>query len=545
MQRIYLGGKAFGWTLRNRPVIDRSPRHAYRASILLLAALATQTGCTPPVSQQPADAAGQLDAASADRETWDVWYVQGVKVGHSVTRRTAIREGDEDLVRMEGEQELAVERSGEASRSAIKMASLETPDGQVRTFQTETQLGPSPMRTKGRLAGKRMLVETTTAGQTIAGEIAWMPDDRGFFAVEESLLARPMKPGERRTLRVLQPMFNQVAKVDLAARAIEAAELLTGRRELLRIDATTAMPGDATQGDVRIESVYWTDAAGETLKMSTPGMNLVAYRSTKEQALADSGGAALDLNVTSIVKLDRPLARPHEARRIRYRVRLEEGDPARVFVNDRAQRVTTVDHHTAELTVRAVRPDTPPDGFAVAAALPADEFRQANRFIQSDDPRIGAMAREAAGNETDPWKTAVALEDFVHRKIATKNYSQVFATAADVAESLEGDCTEHAVLLAALARARGIPARVAIGLVYVPAAPATDGVAGGFLYHMWTEVYVAGGWVGLDGTRGQGGVGPAHLTLATSSLRDATAYSSMLPVAQVLGQLKIDVIEVE
>ena len=41
------------------------------------------------------------------------------------------------------------------------------------------------------------------------------------------------------------------------------------------------------------------------------------------------------------------------------------------------------------------------------------------------------------------------------------------ATAAEVARSREGDCTEHAVLLAALARARGIPARVAMGLVYV------------------------------------------------------------------------------
>ncbi len=84
---------------------------------------------------------------------------------------------------------------------------------------------------------------------------------------------------------------------------------------------------------------------------------------------------------------------------------------------------------------------------------------------------------------------------------------------------------------------------MAIGLVYVPAAP--DGSGGGFLYHMWTEVFVADGWVGLDGTLGRGGVGPAHLKLAQSNLKDATAYSSFLPVAQVLGKLKIEVLEVE
>ena len=515
--------------------------------LLSLAALLPQGGCAPPASQQLAETAKQQVALSGDRETWDVIYAQGVKVGHGFTRRSAIREGDEDLLRFEGGLTLFVHRSGQAMRSEIRLASLETADGQIRGFESRAQLGPSPIVTKGRLAGDRMLVDTTTAGQTVAGEIPWTRDDRGFFAVEQSLLAKPMQPGERRTLRVLQPIFNQVSTVELVARALEPTELLAGTRELLRIDTTTVMPGSAAQADTRIDTVYWTDSAGETLKVFTPIMDQMAYRTTKELALADTGEAPLDLNLASIVKLDRPLERPHDARRVRYRVRLEGDDPARVFVNARAQRVTPIDDHTAELIVRAVQPDTPVGGFATDALPPADEYRQPNSFIQSDNRRVVAMAREAAGTQTDPWKTAVALEDFVHRKITAKNYSQAFATAAEVAESLEGDCTEHAVLLAALARARGIPARVAIGLVYVPDAPGapTEKGGGGFLYHMWTEVYCAGGWVGLDGTRGLGGVGPTYLKLAVSSLRDATAYSSFLPVAQVLGRLKIDVLQVE
>ena len=64
-----------------------------------------------------------------------------------------------------------------------------------------------------------------------------------------------------------------------------------------------------------------------------------------------------------------------------------------------------------------------------------------------------------------------------------KDFSQAFASAAEVVDTHEGDCTEHAVLLAALCRARGIPARVAIGLVYMPATHE-------FGYHMWTEVYI-------------------------------------------------------
>ncbi len=117
-----------------------------------------------------------------------------------------------------------------------------------------------------------------------------------------------------------------------------------------------------------------------------------------------------------------------------------------------------------------------------------------------------------------------------------KNFSQAFASAAEVAESREGDCTEHAVLLAALLRACGIPSRVAIGLVYVEH-------AGGFGYHMWTEAYLDGQWLPLDGIMGQGGTSAAYLKLADSSLEGATAYSSFLAVAQVLGQLTVKVLD--
>ena len=148
------------------------------------------------------------------------------------------------------------------------------------------------------------------------------------------------------------------------------------------------------------------------------------------------------------------------------------------------------------------------------------------------------MAREARGDAREPVAVALALERYVHSAITSKNFSQAFATAAEVAQSREGDCTEHAVLLAALARACNIPSRAAIGLVYVER-------DGGFGYHMWTELYVSGQWLPMDATLGQGGIGAAHIKLADTSLDGAAAYSSLLPVVQVVGQLKISVLSAE
>jgi transglutaminase/protease-like cytokinesis protein 3 len=112
------------------------------------------------------------------------------------------------------------------------------------------------------------------------------------------------------------------------------------------------------------------------------------------------------------------------------------------------------------------------------------------------------------------------------------------ATAAEVARSLEGDCTEHAMLLAALCRARQIPARVAIGLVYYPS-------AGGFAYHMWTEVWIKDRWIPLDATLGLGGIGGAHLKFAHSSMQGTGAYADLLPVVQALRRLNLEIVSSE
>jgi hypothetical protein len=58
-------------------------------------------------------------------------------------------------------------------------------------------------------------------------------------------------------------------------------------------------------------------------------------------------------------------------------------------------------------------------------------------------------------------------------------------------------------------------------------------------------VYVQGRWIPIDGTLALGGIGAAHLKIAHSNLKDASAFSVFLPVAQVLGHLSIEVVDAE
>ncbi|MDQ3332404.1 MAG: transglutaminase-like domain-containing protein [Planctomycetota bacterium] len=137
-------------------------------------------------------------------------------------------------------------------------------------------------------------------------------------------------------------------------------------------------------------------------------------------------------------------------------------------------------------------------------------------------------------------EAARVLEKYVHEKLDKKNFSTAFASAAEVADKLEGDCSEHAVLLAALLRARGIPSRIAVGIVYVPGQAKMGG-------HMWTEALFADGWVPLDATLGRGGIGGAHLKVAESSLSNDAPLPVMTfaPLLSLGPDTQIEVLKVE
>ena len=86
-----------------------------------------------------------------------------------------------------------------------------------------------------------------------------------------------------------------------------------------------------------------------------------------------------------------------------------------------------------------------------------------------------------------------------------------------------------------------MPSRTAVGLVYVDAPPDKRTFFG---FHMWTEVWVRGQWLGLDATLGKGGIGPGHLKVTDHSWYDTRTMNPLLPVMRVMmAEPKIDVIQ--
>jgi len=184
--------------------------------------------------------------------------------------------------------------------------------------------------------------------------------------------------------------------------------------------------------------------------------------------------------------------------------------------------------HTAD----PAQTDSAPQSLSKADTKPTEEDRSANTLIQSSAPEIRALAHSVLPEETDPRKIGFALEKFVWEFIQNKNYARGFVTALEVVQDPSGDCTEHAVLLAALARSRNIPARIAQGLIFEPR-------SGKMAWHVWNEIYADGHWVPLDATIGRNYADAAHLRINSGSFSSAELPRTLLPAAQLIGKLRI------
>ncbi|MCK6439752.1 MAG: transglutaminase-like domain-containing protein, partial [Planctomycetes bacterium] len=122
-------------------------------------------------------------------------------------------------------------------------------------------------------------------------------------------------------------------------------------------------------------------------------------------------------------------------------------------------------------------------------------FLKATPNCQSDHEDIKKQAKDIVGDKTNSLDAARAIVDWVGKHFNRVSAgSRGNASALEALKSKDGDCSEHAALTVALARASGIPARTVAGMEYVY--HKNKAIVG---FHAWAEVYV-GQWVAVDAT---------------------------------------------
>ncbi|MDO4576098.1 MAG: transglutaminase-like domain-containing protein [Planctomycetia bacterium] len=432
---------------------------------------------------------------------------------------------------------LTLTRFGESVTAEVEMKETLAADGNLRAFVTDVRMGGVPMRYSGKRTVNGLEMDVSTFGKEQHLPLE-SPEENiplyGGYAAEVHLLRNPPHPGEERiSFYRLEATLSTWVYVERTCDAAERVTFPTNRTFPLYPVKIRSFLVKSGQKTLLQEETFWCDGVGKIWKKESPLMQMTSWRLTPEEiaeiqaeAIATPAGE-FDFAQAMSVPLENGTAAVSNSVKEVYVVTGDGVSPADVFTSATFQRVEKVDDRTARITVFAsdtVLPDVP-------QSVPTPEDSQAGNLIQSDAPRIRALAEKATGGEAS-LAAAKKLERFVYEFITDKNYARGFATAAEVAEHPSGDCTEHAVFLAALLRAIAIPARVAQGLVYVASSNT-------FVWHVWNEAYLDGRWIPLDGTLGQGVVRADHLRINAGDFGNTTLAATLLPTAGLIGKIQI------
>ncbi|MFI4915270.1 MAG: transglutaminase domain-containing protein [Phycisphaerales bacterium JB060] len=456
-------------------------------------------------------------SAAADIR-WYVVELQDQPAGWMTIER---RESGE-LVTTITEMRVAVGRQGSVVVTAFTSEVVEKVDGNVRSMRRVIE-GVEADEATWRFADGGVVLERD-------GQRTNLPAPDGVHVgpeAERAYLARRIEAGDASiSTRVLDPLSG--------VEPVPTSRTRKGRERVGQVDTVRF---ETRRGDEQRVVDEWLDARGNLVRARTAiGAVVQEIRLSDEATARRALARPPDLIDATRVSASRAI-RGHQ--RIRSAAFVLRGGHETPAFSSGPQQAERVDESGVRVTIDLERtgPAIDLEEPERAALLAATEL------LEVDDELVVELATRAVRQlppEASPAARAESMRSFVHRYITRKNLDVAFASAATVARDRQGDCTEHATLLAAMLRARGIPSRLIAGLSYEPAGP---GSPPAFVYHVWTQALVDSGdgerWVDLDATQR---LRPRHAAQIALSVSDGGRAADLWKgLAPTLGTISVDV----
>lgn len=491
----------------------------------------------PPPDQQAV-------AGKEGKNLFDYWFVVGIdgqRAGYVNWSAKEMEQKSKPFVVGVRYLNLTISRFGQSSNQRGEESSVETPTGTVLITSLRQTLGKDQsLALTGVVEGKKLKVKregtVPAAGES---EIPWPEGVVGVVREPQLFKELNLKIGESFDYPSYVPMVNWVVKTTITLEGDESKVLWpnTPARKLLRF-ITKPAPIPTGNGKVKLPaSTTWVDPETfEPLLLETdfPALGRLTFLRTTKEAATAPVTRPIEVFNTQSIRLNREIPGIHNKGSVVYKVTTPRDDePETVFATDGRQEISNLDAKTRTFELR-VNASHGPDRNAPAQPAPGKEFIASNYFINWDNDLVKAHAAKAIAGlpaNAGAWEKAAAVERWVKLNMKAFEFDQAMATADNVARTLSGDCTEYAMLAAAMCRAVGVPSRTALGVVYAGTRDGKTVMA----YHMWYEVFADGQWLPLDATLGFGGIGPGHIKITDHSWYDEKSFAPLLPVLRALS----------
>ncbi|MFC1769462.1 transglutaminase family protein [Nitrospirota bacterium] len=424
---------------------------------------------------------------------WMGIYMNGSKIGYNFTQFTQSADGY-DLTQGMRMNILVMgfERSIQADINATLNTNL-----RLMAFNA-TVASEFDISVSGKVVGNTMRITLDTGSGPEEHSLRLSEQPSLEPAALMSILAEGrLTPGEKIRIPVIEPTSMTVEDTVIEVLAREPVSAMGEMHDTFKL--RSSFKG--------IEIITWLTPKGEILRQeSSAGFTLM--REGREEATA-LGQPSLDMIYQTSVPFNLELPRETEYLKVEISGISLKGlqlDGGRQKLNGNV------------LEIRRESPRVKLDD--------TSQFLGPSMTVQSGHPDIKKQADKINDPPADAETKARRLNDWVFKAIE-KVPVITLPSATQVLANLRGDCNEHTVLYTALARASGIPTRMAAGLVYKDKS---------FYYHAWPEVYL-GAWVAVDPTFGQFPADASHIRLVIGDL------SEQIRLIPSMGKIELKGIE--
>jgi Transglutaminase-like superfamily len=418
--------------------------------------------------------AATLSVALHAEERWYQLRLGGQPTGYSYTKLEPRNGGGSQLTE---EMRFVVNRLG--TKVELRSRSITIDDIAGRLISVEGETSSSHQTTRYEARVRRTAIDL----RTTAGEKTY---DRSLSAPESPLSPRgvALLCSDR-----LKKVHDSISFLQLLPDSGSIATFVRTLVDEAEVDGQVLFQVEETNSVMPGKRQIWFDREFTVMRAAfdLPFGRVDTEVTDRETALRAAAGAELKSE-----SYDRTLARsnirlpdPRSIDRIKLKLthhRPELGWPP---FESQYQQILESTPETAILEVW--RPA--PNGRRSEITLNERDFLRPNAILQSDDPEVIHLARSlTSAPDLSRVQKARILQNWVANNLKL-DLGVALAPASEVVRNRGGTCIAYSVLLASLARAAGIPSRVAMGYVY------TSGIWGG---HAWTEILADGRWLPFD-----------------------------------------------
>jgi len=389
------------------------------------------------------------------------------------------------------------------------------PDMTLATFHVHLASNMFRFEAKGKIVGKTLtvLVRDNSRGEESRYEILLKEPPSTSGNIAERMFRSGLKKGETKTFHIF----------DAASMGVRPVKATVLGEEDMRMGNTSRRLTKISVEFLGTRQHAWLDREGHLVREEgLLGLSLERVEEAEAKTGLDADTAkGIDMTELASIASNKPIQEPQKLTVLKMRLL---GIEDRRFALSGGRQL----YQNGVLTIRKEFLAGEEAKRDPAKENLADHLRP-SPFIQSDHPDIIDALKGIVAPNDGPGAKSKKIVHWVYHHLEKQPVLSV-SNAVETLKQRRGDCTEHAVLVAALARAAGIPATIETGLVYQ---------RGRFYYHAWNVFWLGEGkgWMTADAVFNQIPADVTHIRFVRGEMQE------QLDLIGLIGRLQVEIIQ--